>query len=259
MGLTISMKRADFHKAFKTCGPAVTPVIHAIDDQQVRRNIEIVIGEGAQGAFLINHDFGVDEFLPIVRAARTAFPNLWLGVNFLAVTGKDAFPILGQLEDEGCVIDAYWADDACIDERRADGDQRDAKDIEVVQALSRWDGLYFGGTAFKKQREVAPKDYHRSAKLAAGYIDVVTTSGIATGQEADHSKIEIFRSAIGDRPLALASGITPANAHHYHDVDCFLVATGINLEGDFYNIDSARLGRLLAVARKIGGGCLDGG
>ena len=168
MGLNISMKRVDFHKAFKTCGPAVTPVIHAIDDQQVRRNIEIVIGEGAQGAFLINHDFGVDEFLPVLRAARTAFPHLWLGVNFLAVTGKEAFPILGRLQDEGCVIDAYWADDACIDERRADNDQQDAKDIQDGAKRSpRWDGFYFGGTAFKKQREVAPKDYHRSAKLAA--------------------------------------------------------------------------------------------
>ena len=37
-------------------------------------------------------------------------------MNFLAVTGRDAFPVLGQLQDDGVEIDAYWADDACIDE-----------------------------------------------------------------------------------------------------------------------------------------------
>lgn len=258
LGLTANMNCTDFHKAFKTTGPAVTPVIHAIDDQQVRQNIEIVIGEGAQGVFLINHDFGVDQFLPIVRAARNRFPNLWLGLNFLAVTGKDAFPVLGQLQGEGCLIDAYWADDARIDERRAEDDQEEALEISRTRKQSRWDGLYFGGTVFKKQREVAPTDYYRSAKLAADHMDVVTTSGIATGREADHSKIETFRSAIGDRPLALASGITPDNARQYQDVDCFLVATGINAEGDFYKIDPTRLRRLLAITRVIGGGLLDG-
>ncbi len=253
------MHRAAFHKAFKTSGPAVTPVIHVIDDDQVQRNIEIVIGEGAQGVFLINHDFGVAPFLPIIRQARNRFPHLWLGLNFLAVTGKDAFPVLGSLAGEGFEIDAYWADDACIDERRAAGDQVEAQAIADAKGRSGWQGLYFGGTAFKKQREVADADYYRSAALAADHMDVVTTSGVATGKEADHTKIATFRSAIGDRPLALASGITPDNAEHYQDVDCFLVATGINLEGDFYNIDPTRLQRLLAITRRMGGGNVDGG
>ena len=47
------------------------------------------------------------------------FPALWLGVNFLAVTGKLAFPVLGKLKREGIAVDGYWADDARIDERRA--------------------------------------------------------------------------------------------------------------------------------------------
>ena len=57
---------------------------------------------------------------------------------------------------------------------------------------------------------------------------------------ADSSKIEIFRKAIGDKPMALASGITPENVMTYHEVDCFLVATGINsLRMILYNIDAA--------------------
>ena len=38
---------------------------------------------------------------------RERFPALWLGVNFLAVTGKDAFPVLGQLQQDGCAVDGF--------------------------------------------------------------------------------------------------------------------------------------------------------
>lgn len=82
-------------------------------------------------------------------------------------------------------------------------------------------------------------------------MDVVTTSGPATGQEADDDKIATFRAAIGDAPLALASGITPENAQRYAQVDCFMVATGINYDDNFYDIDPKRLRRLLDVAETL--------
>ena len=85
-------------------------------------------------------------------------------------------------------------------------------------------------------------------------LSAVTTSGIATGQEADLTKIADFRRGIGDAPLALASGITPENARDYADVDAFLVATGINVPGNFYDIDPARLAALLEVTRDLGRG-----
>ena len=78
-------------------GPAVLPVIHVQDDDQINRNIEIAVRAGAQGVFLINHDFDVKLFLPLIERCRQAHPLLWLGVNFLGVTGRDAFPILGNL------------------------------------------------------------------------------------------------------------------------------------------------------------------
>ena len=248
------MTRNEFHRSFKVSGPAVTPVVHVVDDEQIARNLEIIIGEGAQGVFLINHDFGVDEFLPLIRKARDRFPNLWIGLNFLAVTGLNAFPVLGQLQSEGCPIDGYWADDARIDERRSPSDQEEAETITAARQSSGWQGLYMGGTCFKKQREVPPDLYGLSASIAVDHMDVVTTSGIATGHEADSSKIEIFRKAIGDKPMALASGITPENVMTYHEVDCFLVATGINFENDFYNIDAARLKKLINVTKIMGGG-----
>jgi hypothetical protein len=247
------MNRHDFRKFFKCVGPAVLPVIHVLDNAQAERNVRILVGEGAAGCFLINHDFGVERFLPIIAHVRAKFPALWLGVNFLAVTGKDAFPVLGQLRRDGVLVDGYWADDARIDERRAEGDQREAKEIAAALAASGWSGLYTGGTCFKKQREVAPEHYEYSARLATSWMDAVCTSGVATGHAVEMDKIRTFRRAIGDHALTLASGITPENAHLYmDDVDGFMVATGINREGDFYNIEPARLARLLKLTRDHG-------
>ncbi|MEL6522579.1 MAG: BtpA/SgcQ family protein [Pseudomonadota bacterium] len=242
------MNRVEFRAAFGARGPVVLPVIHVLETERTLRNIDVLLGEGAKGCFLINHDFDVETFLPIVREVRAAGPDLWMGVNFLAVTGRHAFPQLASLQAEGCRVDAYWADDARIDERVEE--QSEAKAIAEKQ--KGFDGLYFGGTAFKKQRPVAEKDYAKAARTACDWMDVVCTSGQATGVEADDSKIATFRAAIGDKPLALASGITPENANRYAEVDAFMVATGINYDGNFYDIDATKLRRLLDVANTLG-------
>ncbi len=242
------MNRFDFRTRFGSRGPVVLPVIHVLDTERTLRNIDVLEGEGAPGFFLINHDFGVEPFLPIIREVRSAKPDVWMGLNFLAVTGLEAFPALDALGAEGCRVDAYWADDARIDEKT--DTQPEAQAIEAARGA--WDGLYFGGTAFKKQRPVDPADYGRAARLAAGWLDVVTTSGPATGMEADDQKIGTFRAHVGDAPLALASGVTPENAHRYARADAFLVATGINHDGNFYDIDPARLRRLLSVTETLG-------
>ncbi|MEO0767265.1 MAG: adenine phosphoribosyltransferase [Pseudomonadota bacterium] len=243
------LTRNDFHTLFQSPGPVILPVIHVLDGARTQDNIERVVRAGLKGCFLINHDFEKESLIPILREVRAAFPSLWMGVNFLAVTGSGAFPILGDLARSACHIDAYWADDACIDE---DGDNAQAAGIARVREESGWKGLYFGGTAFKKQRPVAPDRYGDAARNATPFMDVITTSGVATGHEADPDKIIAFRAAIGERPLALASGITPENAHAYGDVDCFMVATGINVPDNFYDIDPDRLAALIDACKRLG-------
>lgn len=240
------MNREEFKKIFGCAGPAVFPVIHVLDHAQTVRNIEICVNHDVQGVFLINHDFDVEAFLPIIRSVRIDFPDIWMGLNFLAVTGKDAFPVLANLEKQGHRIDGYWADDARIDENRRVDDQSEAAEILGVKNNCSWNGLYFGGTAFKKQRFVEEGDYLHSADIASQWMDVVTTSGVATAKEAGVDKIDTFRNGVGDTALGLASGVTPDNVIEYKEhVDAILVATGINIFEDFYNIDLTRLNRLL--------------
>jgi len=244
------MQLSEFHARFDSPGPVILPVIHVLDESSTAANIDHVVNAGLKGCFLINHDFGIEPFLPIIKAIRTRYPDFWIGLNFLAVTGLEAFPILAELGARGTPIDAYWADDARIDER-ADS-QTEAEEIAAIRQSCGWEGLYFGGTAFKKQRPVNPQDHARAATIAGNYMDVVTTSGIATGKSADIGKLDRFRQSLPGRPIALASGITPENARDYDMVDCFMVATGINIEGDFYRIDPARLARLFTICREMG-------
>lgn len=240
------MKGQALRQRFRVSGPAVFTVIHVLDNAQVQRNIGLSVSSGVSGVFLINHDFGVEPFLPIIRQARTAFPEIMLGVNFLAVTGRDAFPVLGQLAREGCRVDAYWGDDARIDESRPADDQPEAAGIQDALASGGWHGLYFGGVAFKKQRPVHERDYARAAGVAARWMDVVTTSGIATGRQAGLEKVEAFRAGAGEGALALASGITPENIGIYAGhVDAVLVATGVSRPGEFYDLDPDLLKQLM--------------
>ena len=244
------MHGSEVKKIFKCGGPAILPVIHVLDRGQTFKNIRTAIEEGAAGVFLINHDFEPERLLPIIRSARESFPSLWLGVNFLGVTGKQAFPILGELEQDGILVDAYWADDARIDESCSADDQSEAQQILDTKSASGWHGMYFGGVAFKKQREVAPQDFGIAAEIAADYMDVVTTSGKATGKQTPTDKVATFRAGVGDNALGIASGVTPENIRMYRDhVDAILVATGINHTGDFYNIDPLKLRRMIVAAR----------
>lgn len=95
--------------------------------------------------FLINHDFGYEKLIDILKVVRQNFPGLWIGVNFLGITGDVAFPVLSQLEREGCHIDGYWADDACIDERKPYM-QSKANHIAETRENCGWSGLYIAGT-----------------------------------------------------------------------------------------------------------------
>eukprot|EP00756_Hemistasia_phaeocysticola_P058041 Hpha_TRINITY_DN34653_c0_g1::TRINITY_DN34653_c0_g1_i1::g.21055::m.21055 len=243
-------------KAWRLYQPAVIlPVIHVDTLEQTLRNAEIVRHCGCKGFFLINQRFvqqtqkyagyPLEDMLPVVKAVRTAFPDMFLGVNFLAVTGEHAFPVLARLARGGCMVDGYWADNAMIDERVEE--QEEADQIERVrrEVAGDWNGIYMGGVCFKAQREVPQRLWKTAARRSPGYMDVVMTSGTATGRAADLSKMAVIREGVGAvKPLGLASGVTPDNVTDYLGVvDVILVATGVS--SSFHELDAAKLGFLL--------------
>ena len=84
------------------------------------------------------------------------------------------------------VVAGVWVDNAYIRENIRE--QFAADKIAAARDLSGWLGLYFGGVACNYQRTV--DDLATAARLATGYMDVVTTSGPGTAAAAKVAKIQ---------------------------------------------------------------------
>lgn len=198
-------------------------VVHANSEEQVLRNVKIADENGANGVFLISHERPYNELFDMYEAARNENPDFWIGLNAL-----DLFPSI-TIEFAPNSVSGLWVDNAFFSFKGfVDDNVANAKvNWEARKAREDWNGLYFGGVAFKYQKSV--EDCGLDAKQAMPFVDVVTTSGDATGHPPSVEKITKMREAIGDFPLAIASGMNPVNVKEYCGlVDCFLVATGIS-------------------------------
>ena len=90
--------------------------------------------------------------------------------------------------------------------------------------------------------------------IASGlqHVDFVTINTDLQALQSSRSPLKVPIGSKLTQGLG-AGGITPENAHHYmDDVDGFMVATGINLDGDFYNISAPKLSRLIKLTRLHG-------
>jgi hypothetical protein len=217
-------------------------VVHVESPDQAQRNAHVAFDAGADGVFLINHAVSAEALLAIHADVDAAFPGRWIGVNCL---GERPIDVVRTVSG---VVSGIWVDNAMI--REAADNQSEAEAVLAAVRETGWPGLYFGGVAFKYQRPV--DDLHAAARIAAGFLDVVTTSGVGTGRAADLSKIRAMKEALGDAPLAIASGITPENVRDYLPIsDCYLVATGIS--ESFDEFDPRRVKALIEAVREWDG------
>lgn len=222
---------SNFRKIFSN-RHTILPVIHVDNEGQALRNAKIARSAGADGVFLINHGMSHRELLQIHRTVFAEHSDWWVGVNCLDLSPGEVFQ---KIDD---FVAGVWVDNAMIDE--ASEAQPAAEAILAAKEQAGWNGLYFGGVAFKYQRPV--DDLTQAAMKAARYMDVVTTSGPGTGDAASAEKIRTMKAALGDYPLAIASGVTPENVGDYLDyADCFLVATGISKSFEELDADKASM------------------
>ena len=195
--------------------PALLPVVHPIGRKEAHAAIHVAHGLGVPGVFLIDQDMHERDVLQLVREVHTLYPTLWIGINLLSRAPADA---LAMALNACGFIDGIWSDNA----------SRDAEVFVAARRAASWSGLYFGGVAFKYQREVAAANLCRTATAAVPYMDVLCTSGPGTGHAADIEKVRALRAGLGEHAMALASGITPENVRSYMPyVQAFLVGTGI--------------------------------
>jgi hypothetical protein len=206
-------------------------VVHAVNFEQTWRNTLIAKEEGSDGIFLINHRISYQHLIDYYLKIKERLPDFWIGLNCLDL-GQSA---IGYIPSNTAGL---WVDDPGIRESE-ENPTAIAKAFDDRRHAVGWAGLYFGGVAFKYQAPVS--DSAKVAKLAIPFMDVITTSGDGTGIAANPRKIRIMKEAIGDHPLAIASGITPENISGYLPYsDCFLVATGVSNSHTELNPDRVR-------------------
>lgn len=203
----------------------VYPVIHVRHVEQVLEQVEVARHHDIAGVFLIDHDADDARLIRSIIAVRRNHADLFLGANVIRRSASQALEILAPHFPDGIPLDALWSDNAGV---ALDGDDRAFCTLGSARERTGWDGLHFGGIAFKYQSPVSDADLPRLGELARRHVDVPTTSGSGTGKAADTHKLVALRVGLGDHPLALASGVTPDNIHSFLGfVDHILVSTGI--------------------------------
>ncbi len=229
-----------FHQIFQ-CRRVFLAVVHVESAEQALRNVAVARDNGAHGGFLINHAIEALALDAIYTQVRAAHPNWWIGLNRLDRTPRRAFQTL-PLDASGIWTDGIGLHSVMTSPVLAELMQ----EAREERFGPDWSGLHFGGVAFKGQ----PKhpSIAEEARVARLFVDVVTTSGSQTGEPPSYLKIRTLRDAIGGKPLAVASGMTPENVATYLPmVDAFLVATGISLSHT--ELDPVRVRQLADLIR----------
>lgn len=213
--------------------PQVWPVIHLSVPEAAYRNAAIASSCGCAGVFIIEMD-GLDDAIdPVAIEIKRLHPALLVGVNYLSLPAHIALP-----RSLGLGLDATWTDSPGI---RSDG-VCPMVEQGIMPVLERNpEHLFFASVAFKYQ----PVDADPAgAAIAAARLGMIpTTSGPRTGQPPSADKLQAMRAALGDGPLAVASGIDPENAYELgRFLTHVLVSTGIS--SSFYEFDESLLRRL---------------
>lgn len=202
------------------------PVIHVLDDIQVMTNVKTCSSNGIKKVFLINHGhMKYDELIKLSRRVNVNFPDMWIGLNMLDLTAREAVSL--SLYH----VNGLWCDATITPTDRA--------------YFRKFHGMFFGGLAFKYQTQ--PTDLKEACDNAKQSTDVATTSGPATGKQPNINKIITMREMLGTHPLAIASGVSVDNVLDYAGiVDYLLVASSITDNAEMIIED-----KLIALKNKL--------
>lgn len=218
--------------------PKFITVIHVRDADQALINTERALAAGAGGVCLIQHNQDHALLMASCIYVRAHHPSAWVGLNFLGVT-----PLMGLSCARQVGASALWFDHF----ERSSTDPRGRTSRMVLKQMTPEErGIpLMGGVDFKYGP--APQDVMLDLECAASELDVVMTSGAATGSPADVEKVVSFANKLSTceppAPLGLASGISILNVHQYHPyVKHFMVASSISK--DFHNLDKSRVAEL---------------
>lgn len=215
----------------------IIPVIHHLTNELSIQNAEICAKENAYGVFLISMTGDNDDLPMLAKVIKSKFPNLKVGINLLGKTAIDSVELSALVG-----LDMTWSDNPII---TSSGVSEEAIDIKSM--IKGTEHMFFNSVAFKYQRSESNPGTAAEFSKNCGFIP--TTSGKATGAAANLEKIMDMKVAIGNHPLAVASGLDPENIKDFvAHLDFGLVATGISK--NFHELDQEKLRLIIERANK---------
>lgn len=191
----------------------IYPVVHVTSRQQALEQSDLAFDLGADGVYLIDHGNAEEPLVDVFESVKSRHADQFVGVNLLDMhSGADALAYLWQNHTSGRIArlpDGLWVDDAEKDAAYFDKLRQASPELAAIR--------YLGGVAFKYTpgyTDVPEKAAAAAARMST-HVDVVTTSGKGTGHAPSPHKIAAMKKAIGEQPLAIASGVDSSNIDQY--------------------------------------------
>lgn len=227
----------------------IYPVIHVKDEVQALEQAEMAHELGVDGLYLIDHGgASTKRLIDAYNAVESKYPDRFIGVNLLQIgAGSVSLEFLHDLAEHDEIRrlpDALWVDNAAVMSERMTELRQNEPKLRRVK--------YLGGVAFKYTELYTdnPSSAALQARMLSSLVDVVTTSGPATGEMASVAKIAAMKKAIAPQRLALASGVDSHNIHLFGPhLDEALVATSIETAPYSGIFRESKLRDLLSLAR----------
>jgi hypothetical protein len=163
--------------------------------------------------------------------------GLKVGINRLLWMGRPAASIR-----ENCHFGTDWT---WGDYSGVSSTQNNSRVVESIQAVLQGHPghSFFGGVAFKYRMAEPNPAWAAVEATRVGMIP--TTSGAATGSAPEVAKIRAMSEALGNRKLAIASGISPENVSEFLPYSSvFLVASSLLVPSSNHEFDPKKMAKL---------------
>ena len=213
------------------------PVLSCYTLNQFQRNLTHILPlthtTEVSGVWLTTANTSIEVISQAIKWARINCNGMWIGVNLL---GENIFVVWKFIKDNK--PDGLWKDDSHISEDEV----QNIPNLMIDQfARMQWDGLYFGGVLFKYTSCVHDCPI-KIVQKASTYMDVLTTSGTATGTPIDIDKFHLIASNKGSIPMAVASGIDAHNVTMLKkSCNIYIVRTSIIYKNEDIDISKLKM------------------
>lgn len=242
----------------------IFPIVHInkndIDGSVAAKESKRALDLGADGVYLIDHYNGndTDRLFEAYNLALAESPDKYIGINILGMSPIGAMramaKALRQENGDGLLLSpgGLWVDDM----RGYDGEN--FPKLEALELKKSDENLkrvrLVGGVAFKYTKTYYdnPDMSRYEAVWLEDTVDVMVTSGPATGQPPSVEKCRAMKEVIGNQPLAVASGLSAENIRQYEGiVNEAMVSSSIETYPSSGRFNMLKLDALIKIAHNL--------